>query len=246
MQLPTPRPTQLDEALTDLCEQILFLHRRFDLLLTKGPLTRDPIPLIVDLTALITNPVFDPVSSSRPAPDRPNKNISASVIADSTSAYPDLSTPYIIPSAQSRNIAVPGSNTVDSRMPAPKRHRGLGVRYSTPLPFRWKLRKYDSVYQLPMPELCGPWIHPQSKLYANPVASLVPSPTPPPSQVPHEHTPLPVNYKHPAALMKQRRVNRPVTTWPARPGGAADYFDNAQFTVAQTPTAHRKDRCPHE
>ena len=109
MQLPTLRPTQLDEALTDLCEQILFLRRRFHLLLTKDPLTRDPNPRILDLTTLITNPAYDTVSSShvynqpippfaqKPASDSSNKNISVSVNADSTLAYPDLSTSYIFP-----------------------------------------------------------------------------------------------------------------------------------------------------
>ena len=114
MQLPTLRPTQLiNEALTDLCEQILFLHRRFDLLLTKDPLTTDPNPLIVDLTALNADLVYNSVSShvynpplqsyaQQPTFDSSSKIIYASVNADSTPAYPDLSTPYIIPSAQFR------------------------------------------------------------------------------------------------------------------------------------------------
>jgi len=247
MQMPTLRPTQLDEALTDLCEQILFLHRRFDLLLTKDPLTRDPIPLIVDLTALITNTVSDPVSSSQPASDRPNENSPASVKADSTSVYPDLSTPYIIPPARSRNIAVQGSTEVDPQMPAPKRHRGLGMRYSSPLPSYLPLAgRHDSMTRsinYRCQTYAVPGSIPPSKLYTNPVASHVSSPTPPPSQVPHEHTLLPVNHMHPAARMKQRRVNRPVTTWPARPG-AADYFDSAQFTVAQTPHSPLKGPMP--
>ena len=132
-------------------------------------------------------------------------------------------------------------------MPAPKRHRGLGMRYSTPLPSYLPLAgRYDSTTRS-INHRCqtyaDPGSIPPSKLYDNPVASLVSSPTPPPSQVPHEHTLLPVNYKHPAARMKQRRVNRPVTTWPARPG-AADYFDTAQFTVAQTPHSPQKGPMP--
>jgi hypothetical protein len=141
-------------------------------------------------------------------------------------------------------------------MPAPKRHRGLGMRYSTPLSSYLPLAgRYDSMTRS-INHRCqtyaDPGSIPPSKLYANPVASLVSSPTPPPPQVPHEHTLLPVNYKHPAARMKQRRVNRPVTTWPARPvysrpparSQHADYFDSAQFTVAQTPHSPQKGPMP--
>jgi hypothetical protein len=97
--LPTLRPSQLDEALTDMCEQILFLHMRFfDLLLTKDPLATDPNPLIMDLTAPVTNPVCNPVPSlhvynpplpsfaHQPTFDPPSKNISTSVASDPTSA----------------------------------------------------------------------------------------------------------------------------------------------------------------
>jgi hypothetical protein len=115
-------------------------------------------------------------------------------------------------------------------MPAPKRHRGLGMRYSTPLPSYLPLGGRDESITRSIKQRCQTYTDsgsiPSSQLSANPVPSLVLCTTPPPSQVPLEH-PVARNFQH--------RIGRPVTSWPARPGGAADYFDTAQFIFTQTP-----------
>ena len=119
-------------------------------------------------------------------------------------------------------------------MPAPKRHRGLGMRYSTSLPSYLPLDdgRYESITR-PLNQRCQTYANsesiPPTKLHANPVAPL-PSP---PSQAPHENIPLLANYKLPGAWKKQRRIGHPVTSWPARPG-AANYFDTTQFASTQT------------
>ena len=138
-----------------------------------------------------------------------------------------------------------GSTRIDSLIPAPKRHRGPGMRYSIPLPSYLPLGGRD--------ESINPPIKQRGQIYAdsrstppsqyNPTVSLALSPTPSSSPVPNEHTPFPVNYKPPGARKKQYCTDHSVTVWPARPG-AADYFDTAQFTFTQTPYNSQKGPVP--
>ena len=124
-------------------------------------------------------------------------------------------------------------------MPAPKRHRGHGMRYSTPLPSYLPLGGRDESITRSIKHRCQTYTDPRtilpSQLSVNPVASLVPCPTPPPPpQISLENPSFPVNYIHPVARNNQHRIGRPVTSWPARPG-AADYFGTAQLVFTQTP-----------
>ena len=166
MQLPSLRSAQLDEALTDLCEQLLFLHRRFDLLLTNDPLTTDPNPLIVDLSALVTKPTCITVSSfhafksphprsaQQPTFNIPSINVPINVTTNSIPACPDINIPFIIPSAKPGNLTVKKLDRVDPLMPAPKRQRGLGMRYSTPLPSYLPLGGRDDSTTRPIKQRC--------------------------------------------------------------------------------------------
>jgi hypothetical protein len=141
----------------------------------------------------------------------------------------------MIPSAKPGNSTVKESDRVDPLMPAPKRQRGLGMRYSTPMPSYLPLGGRDDSITRSIKQRCktdkDPGSIPPPQLFANPVVPLALSTTPPPSQVPLVLTPFPVNYKH---RKYQRRIDRPVTSWPARPG-AADHFDNAKSTCTQSP-----------